>query len=143
MKEYHKLSHCVYYANYHIVFVTKYRRKIFKYGMGAYACQTLKKVQRNYIGTEILECNSDKDHIHILIRIPPKYPISEVVGFMKGYSAHAIRKRFNFLNKVYFGSDGIWSSGYFMSTVGIDEDTIRNYIEYQGKEDNGQAKLEL
>ena len=112
--------------------------------MGAYASAILfKSLGRRYPGIEILEANTDLDHIHLLVSIPPSTSVSDAVKYMKGYSAHAMRKRFAFLDKVYYGSDGLWSDGYFVSTIGIDEDTIRKYIEHQGEEDSGQAELEL
>ena len=138
-----KQSHALYYTRYHVVFVTKYRRKVLKDGMGAYLMVTMRAVRRMFPDVEILEQNTDKDHIHLLLSVPPKLSVSEVVGYMKGRSAHSMRKKFPFLSKVYYGADGIWSDGYFVSTVGADEDTIRRYIEFQGREDGGQALLEL
>ena len=112
--------------------------------MGLYIQGILtKSFQRKYPEIEIVEVNTDIDHIHLLCSIPPKLSVSEAVRLIKGYSAHAMRKQFPFLNNVYYGSDGIWSDGYFISTVGVDEETIRKYIEYQGTVDRGQAKLEL
>lgn len=143
MKEYKKLNHCVYYSNYHLVFVAKYRRKVLKHGLGAYVIKTMFRVTRQYPEVRILEANADEDHIHLLVSIPPKYSVSQIVKYLKGYSARAMRKRFAFLSTTYHGVDGIWSDGYFVSTVGIDEQTIRNYIEHQGEEDTGQAKLAL
>ena len=113
------------------------------HGLGAYVATTMKRVTKFYPEVEILEAKADEDHIHLLISIPPKYSVSEVVKYLKGYSARAMRRNFKFIDNVFYGSDGIWSDGYFVSTVGIDEDTIKNYIEHQGEEDNGQATLEL
>ena len=92
---------------------------------------------------EILEQNTDKDHIHQLVSIPPKYSVAEVVKYLKGKSAYAMRRKFPSLNQVYYGADGIWSDGYFVSTVGVNEETIRHYIESQGLEDSGQVRLVL
>ena len=87
--------------------------------------------------------NTDVDHIHILASIPPKLSVSEVVKIVKAKTGLYMRKKFSFLDKVYWGMGGIWSVGYFVSTVGITEKTIRKYIEMQGKADSGQALLEL
>ena len=141
--EYRKQSHALYYARYHLVFVTKYRRKVLKDGMGAYLMLAMRSVTRKFPDVTIIEQNTDMDHIHILVSIPPKYAVSGIVGHLKGASAHAMRRQFPFLTKVYYGADGIWSDGYFVSTIGADEATIRKYIEYQGREDGGQAMLEL
>ena len=142
-REYNKLGHCVYYAKYHLVFCTKYRKKILKHGLGAYVLATMKRVNRKYPEVEIIEANTDIDHVHLFLSIPPKYPVSNVVGYIKGTSARAMRRKFNFLSHIYYGHDGIWSPGYFLSTVGVNEDTIRNYVKHQGEQDSGQAKLEL
>jgi putative transposase len=83
------------------------------------------------------------DHVHILISIPPKYSVSHVVKVIKANTAQKMRKEFLFLDEVYWGIKGIWSIGYFVSTVGVDEEVIRKYIEMQGIEDSGQAKLEF
>lgn len=141
--EYRKQSHALYYTRYHLIFVTKYRRKVLKSGMGAYLMFTMRVIGKIFPDVEILEQNTDEDHIHLLVSVPPKRTVSEIVKYLKGRSAHAMRRKFPFLDKVYYGTDGLWSDGYFVSTVGADEATIRRYIEYQGREDGGQATLEL
>lgn len=143
--EYRKGAHCVFYTRYHLVFVTKYRRKVLKRGMGAYLKGIMiKSLRRSYPEVEIIEVNTDEDHIHILCSIPPSLSISQTVQYIKGYSAHAMGKRFPFLKNVYHKANvGFWSDGFFASTVGINEETIRKYIEHQGEEDSSQAKLEL
>jgi len=83
------------------------------------------------------------DHIHILVSIPPKFSVSKIVNMIKANTGSAMRKKFPFLDKVYWGVSGIWSTGYFVSTVRINEATIRKYVQLQGKEDSGQAKLEF
>jgi len=143
--KFRKSSHAVFYTRYHLVFVTKYRRKVLKRGMGAYLCAILlKSMRRRHPDIEILEVNTDLDHIHVLAGIPPSLSVSTAVQYMKGYSAHAMGKRFPFLKRIYHKEDvGFWSDGFFVSTVGVDEDRIRKYIEHQGEEDSGQAQLEL
>ena len=78
-----------------------------------------------------------------MVTIPPKYTISGVVRIIKANTGKKTRNKFKFLDKVYWGVNGIWSIGYFVSTVGINEEIIRKYIKMQGKEDSGQAKLEF
>ena len=90
-----------------------------------------------------MEVNTDLDHMHILVSTPPKFSVSEIVNMIKANTDSAMRKRFPFLDKVYWGVNGIWSTGYFVSTVGINEATIRKHVQMQGKEDSGQAKLEF
>ena len=92
---------------------------------------------------EIPEVNHDVDHVHILLSIPPKMRVSDVVRTFKSHTERLMKKKFEYLRKAYWGADGIWSDGYFVSTVGIDEVVIKRYIEKQGQEDSGQAKLEI
>jgi len=141
--KYRKQSHAVYYAIYHVVISTKYRRKVLKSGMGDYLKRKVRQVSKFHPEIEILEINTDVDHMHLMISIPPKISVSNVVKLIKTNTGNAMRQRFPFLDKVYWGVNGIWSIGYFVSTVGVDEKIIRNYIELQGKEDSGQAELEF
>ncbi len=83
------------------------------------------------------------DHIRMLLIIPPKYSVSNVVGQLKGRTASYLRKKFSWLKKVYWKENIVWSPGYFVSTVGVDEVIIRNYIRHQERQDSGQAKLDL
>lgn len=141
--DYRKQAHAVYYTRYHIVVSTKYRRKILKAGVGDYLKKLVHQVNRIHPDIEVLEVNTDVDHLHLLMSIPPKYSVSEVVNMVKANSGRKVREKFPHLNKVYWGVTGIWSTGYFVSTVGIHESTVRNYVQMQGKEDSGQAELGL
>ena len=87
--------------------------------------------------------NHDEDHIHLHLSIPPKMRISDVVRTLKSVSGRLLKKKFEYMRKAYWGVDGVWSDGYFVSTVGINEKIIQRYIELQGQEDMGQAQLVL
>jgi putative transposase len=141
--DYRRQGHCVYYAQYHLVLVSKYRRKIFNGGALAYLKDMLNRIKDYYPEIEISEVSGDEDHIHFLTSIPPKMAVARVVNIIKSNTARALKQKFSFLKKVYWGDDGIWSDGYFVSTVGLNEETIRKYIKRQGAEDSGQAKLEF
>ena len=141
--KYKKQGHCVYYTTYHIVVTTKYRRKVIKGGMGAYLRKSILSIQRKYPEIQILQANTDEDHIHVLMSIPPKMCVSQVVNLIKSNTGRLMRKKFTFLNQVYKKTPGIWSVGYFVSTTGIDESIVQRYIEYQGREDSGQVQLEF
>ncbi len=75
--------------------------------------------------------------------IPPKYSIAEVMSRLKSQSSSHMRKTFKWLSKVYWKENIVWSPGYFVSSVGIDEDTIKNYVEHQGRQDSGQLRMKL
>jgi putative transposase len=141
--DYKKQGHCVYYCRYHLVMATKYRRKILKAGFGEYLKNAIIGMGKQIPEIAIDAVNTDVDHVHILLSVPPKLSVSEVVKILKAKTGLRMREKFPFLDKVYWGQEGIWSRGYFVSTVGINESTIRKYIEMQGKEDSGQALLEF
>jgi len=141
--EMRKQAHAVYYTRYHVVISTKYRRKVLKKGMSEYLKKKIYQVMNFHPDIEIHEVNTDIDHMHLLITVPPKMSVSHVVGMMKANTGKAMRKKFKFLDKVYWGTEGIWSIGYFVSTIGINEEVIRKYIEKQGREDCGQTLFEI
>ncbi len=139
----YKLHHCVYKTQYHIVWPTRYRRKILVRGVDSYLRIKLKEINKYYPDWRYLEIGIDKDHIHLHMIIPPKYAIGQVVSTIKSNTSKSLKNKFSFLKKVYWDDKGIWSKGYFVSTVGINEEIIKNYVRQQGEEDAGQAKLEL
>ena len=98
---------------------------------------------RRMPGCEIIEYNIQVDHIHMVMIIPPKYAVGEVVGKIKGITASLLRKKFSWLAKVYWKENVVWSPGYFVSTVGIGEREILKYVKWQQSQDSGQAKLEF
>jgi putative transposase len=91
----------------------------------------------------MLEMSMQPDHLHVVMIIPPKYAVSDVLGRIKGVTSSRLRKKFLWLNKVYWKENIVWSRGYFVSTVGIDEEKIIKYVQWQGRQDSGQAKLEF
>jgi putative transposase len=141
--KYNRLGHAVFYTRYHLVVSTKYRRKIFTGGMAGYLKLRVRDISRQHPEIVIHEVNTDQDHMHILLSVAPKVSLSQAVSVIKANTARDMREKFPFLNRIYWGTDGIWSIGYFISTVGVNEQTIRHYIEQQGREDSGQAELEL
>jgi putative transposase len=139
-KIYTKADHCVYLCDYHLVLVTKYRRNVIaNEGIWTYLKQKLLEVTKHYPRLKIKEINHDINHVHILISIPPQVSVGDAVRLFKTNSSRGIKDKFVFLKKLYWGTDGIWSDGYFVSTVGADTETIKRYIENQGKEDVGQT----
>ena len=141
--EFRRQTNCIYHCEYHLVLVTKYRRKIFNDGVHNYMTARLKEMKQYYPEVDILKINHDQDHLHLLISIPPKMSIGTAVRIIKSNTAKRLKEKFAFLKEVYWGTESVWSGGYFISTVGINEKIIRRYIEMQGREDAGQAKLAL
>ncbi|MEN9524149.1 MAG: hypothetical protein RL536_218 [Candidatus Parcubacteria bacterium] len=142
-KEYIRADHCVYLCDYHIVLVTKYRRNVIaNEGIWKHLKQKFYEVTEHYPRIKIKEINHDTNHIHTLISIPPQESVGSVVRLFKTNTSRNLKTQFPFLKQLYWGTDGIWSDGYFVSTVGVDQNTIKRYIENQGMIDSGQtAKL--
>lgn len=137
------LSHCVYQCDYHIVIVTKYRKAIFNEGIFAYFKIKLAEITEHYPLIKFKVVNHDKDHIHFQVSIPPTMNVGKAIGLIKQNTARHLKQKFPFIKQVYWGTDGIWSEGYFVSTVGINDAVIKKYIEDQGKKDAGQTLFEI
>jgi putative transposase len=142
MKEYQSLSHTRWDCKYHVVFIPKKRKK------------RLFGVLRKYLGEIFHELAAHKesrieghmmsDHVPMCVSIPPKYAVSNVVGYIKGKSAIAIARRFRGRERNFTG-EVFWARGYFVSTVGLDEEMVKAYIRRQENEDEryDQMKLEV
>ena len=139
----HRSAHAVYKTQYHIVWVTRYRRKILVPGVQRYLHVKLEEVRKWYPDWEYAAIGMEVDHVHLHMVIPPKYAVSVAVETLKKNTSRALSEKFAFLAKVYWDREGIGSPGYFVSTVGMNEAIIRRYVEMQGQEDAGQAELEF
>ena len=135
------LAHTKWMCKYHIVFTPKDRRKIIYNQYRKDLGKILRELCR-YKGVEILEGHLMPDHVHILVSIPPKIAISSFMGYLKGKSALMMFKRHGNL-KYKFGNRHFWSEGYYVSTVGLNEQTIRKYIKEQEKVDMIKDKLSI
>ena len=128
---------------YHIVWIPRYRCKILVNNVQDYLIIKLREVRKVYPEIEFIEENIRPDHIHLVLSFPPKYSIAKVVQILKQNTGKAMKDKFDFMKNLYKDQSGVWSVGYFVSTVGLDENMIMNYVKYQSQEDSGQAKLEL
>ena len=133
------LAHTKWLCKYHIVFTPKYRRKIIYYELRKDIQQIIKDLCK-WKGIEIIEGHMMADHIHLLVSIPPKYSISQIMGYLKGKSSMMIFERHANL-KYKFGNRRFWSRGYYVSTVGLNTATIQKYIREQEKADQIEDKL--
>ena len=133
------LSHSKWLCKYHIVFTPKYRRKVIYYQLRADIQKIIKDLCK-WKGIEIVEGHMMSDHVHLLLSIPPKYSISQIMGYLKGKSAMMVFERHANL-KYKFGNRHFWAEGYYVSTVGLNTATIQKYIREQEKEDRIMDKL--
>ena len=131
MKQFKKLSHVVWDCKYHVVWCTKYRFRILK-GDVAKSVRAIIRQLCEWKKIEILAGNVQLDHVHLVISFPPKYSASEVVGFLKVKSVIKIFDRHIDLKNRYWGQH-FWAKGYCVSTVGLDEEKIKQYVTWQTK----------
>ena len=133
-----RLNHSIYQTQYHIVWGTKYRRKYLKEYVKNEFIASCYAVVKKYPTLFIHSINTDEDHVHLQIEVPPNVTIAAVVQKLKIESSINIKKRFKFVREMYIDGS-IWSVGYFVSTIGLNEERIRKYIEYQGKHDGAKT----
>ncbi len=139
--KYNSLSHTKWLCKYHIVIVPKYRRKVI-YNQYRADLQEIIRTLCKYKGVEILEGHMMPDHVHVLLSIPPKVSVSSFMGYLKGKSALMMFDKHANL-KYKFGNRHFWAEGYYVSTVGLNESTIRKYIQDQEKADIALDKLSV
>ena len=135
------LAHTKWLCKYHIVFTPKYRRKVV-YNQYRESIKEIIKTLCKYKGVEIIEGQLMPDHINLLVSIPPKMSVSSFMGYLKGKSALMIFDRHANL-KYQYGNRHFWAEGYYVSTVGLNEVTIKKYIEDQEKKDIALDKLSV
>jgi putative transposase len=140
-QKYRRDSHCVYLCDYHIVLPTKYRHPVITTEIWGHLYGKLLEVTQHYPRLYFKEANHDKDHIHLLVSIPPQMTVGSVVRLIKSNTARKIKEKFPILKKHYWGTDSLWSEGYFVSTVGATTETIKRYIANQGEVDTGQTEF--
>ncbi len=128
------LNHSVYRHEYHIVWNTKYRYKILKPYVSARLQDSLFETARQHPEIYIVRMNTDNDHVHLVVEIAPSVSVAAAVGRLKANASKDLKRAFKFLKKIYL-DQGIWSVGYFSSTVGLDEAMIIKYVSYQGQRD--------
>ena len=141
MKDISSLSHTKWECKYHVVFIPKYRRKAMYKELRQYLGEIFHELARQK-ECRIEEGHLCADHVHMLISIPPKYSVSQVVGFIKGKSAIAIARNYGGKRKNFVGQH-FWARGYYVSTVGREEITVRQYIQRQEVEDQRIEQLRL
>ena len=141
MKEWQSSAHVKWECKYHIVIVPKYRRKVLFGKTRKQIGKILRQLCRQK-GVEILEGNAMPDHIHMVLSIPPKYSVAMVVGYLKGKSAIQIHREMLGVKKGFTGKS-FWSRGYCVSTVGLDEKTVREYVKNQDEHDKRQDELDF
>ena len=141
MNETRTLNHSKYECKYHLVFIPKYRKKTPYVELRQYLGDVFKELARQR-ESEVLEGHLMVDHVHMMISIPPKYAVSQVVGYIKGKSAIHLARVYMGKKRNYVGQS-FWARGYYISTVGRDEEVVREYIRNQEAEEQRIDQLDL
>lgn len=137
------LNHSAYKLQYHLVWGTKYRRKWLKPYVKTALKKSLYATTKKYPTLFIKALNTDQDHVHLQVEIPPNIAISDAVQKLKSASSMALRKEFKFIREMYLEKDGIWSVGYFVSSVGLNEEAIKRYIDWQDRKESRPQTTKL
>ena len=133
MTKWKKQSHVVYQCSYHIVWCPKYRLRILEGDLGKYVEGRIRAICE-WKHSEIAELAVMKDHVHLVVNVPPRVSISELMGILKGKTAIGIFKTYKNLKRKPYWGNHFWSRGYCVTTIGLDEEKVRRYVRYQ--EDN-------
>ena len=141
MNEYQSLSHTKWECKYHVVFIPKYRRKVLYGQIRTELGEVFRELARQK-ESRIDEGHLQGDHVHMLLSIPPKYAVAQVVGYLKGKSAIHIARTYGGRLRNFVG-EHFWARGYFVSTVGRDEEVVRRYIREQEAAERRLEQLEL
>ena len=135
------LAHTQWNCKYHILFAPKYRRQVI-YGKIKVDIEKMLRKLCEYKGIEIIEAEACKDHIHMLVSIPPKYSVSQIMGYLKGKSSLMIFEKYANL-KYKYGNRHFWCRGFYVDTVGRNRKAIEKYIKNQLKEDHEEDQLSI
>ncbi len=142
MSNFKKLSHVIYRCSYHIVWTPKYRYRVLE---GLVKEQLLKDIPMllEWRSSEMIEINIQKDHVHLIVSVPPKISISQLMGTLKGKTATKIFKSYPQLRTKPYWGNHFWARGYYVDTIGLDEDKIKKYVKYQEEQERIEEQQRL
>jgi len=142
MSRFRKLSHALWHCQYHLVWVPKYRYRVLEgvVGREVYNCLRIFLGQN---GCECVELNVRPDHVHLIVMIPPKHSVSDIMGILKGRSAIRVFKQFPHLKRKPYWGNHFWAPGYCVDTVGLNEEMIRKYVKFQEQRERHEEQMKL
>ena len=142
MSRFKKLSHTIWFCEYHIVWCPKYRFRVLQ-GKIKEEAELCVREQNRQMGCEVVELNIQADHVHMIAMVPPKLRLSEYMGRVKGKAAIRLFGAFRDLRQRPYWGNHFWSEGYCISTVGLDEEKIRKYVKYQEGQERSQEQFQF
>ena len=142
MSRFRKLSQALWHCQYHIVWTPKYRFRVLE-GLVAQEVHNGIQVFCGRLGCEVVELNIQKEHIHLLVMVPPKVSISNLLGTVKGRTAIRVFRQFPYRKQKSYWGNHFWSPGYCVDTIGLDAEMIRAYVKYQEQKERRAEQLRL
>ena len=139
MSRFEKLSHVLWRCQYHIVWTPKYRYRILKGALNKEINNCI-HLFSGQLGCKVIELNIKADHIHLIIKVPPKVSISQLMGTLKGRTAIRVFKQFPYLKKKPYWGNHFWAKGYCVDTIGLDPEMIKKYVKYQEAKEREEAQ---
>ena len=139
MAKWKKLAHVVYQCAYHIGWCPKYRYQVLRGNVAKFVEHNI-RAQCEWKRAEVLELSVQEDHVHLVVSIPPKVSISELLGILKGKTAIKLLKSYPGMREKPYWGNHFWSRGYCASTIGLDEEKIRRYVKYQEQREKQAEK---
>jgi putative transposase len=137
MSRFQKLSHVLWHCQYHLVWTPKYRYRVLS-GQLNKEVHNCVNIFSGQLGCEIVDLNIKADHIHLIINVPPKVSISQLMGTMKGRTAIRVFKQYPYFKQKPYWGNHFWAKGYCVDTIGLDPEMIRKYVQYQEEKDRVQ-----
>lgn len=142
MSRFRRLSHSIWHCQYHITWVPKYRYRVLVGGVREAVEEGIQAIC-GYTNCEIMELNIQRDHVHMVVMVPPKLAISDFLGRVKGQTAMKLFRRYRQLRKKPYWGNHFWAKGYCVDTLGLDPEMIQKYVRYQEKQENLADQLSL
>ena len=142
MSRFDRASHVIWHCQYHLVWVPKYRFGMLQGPVGREVQKCLMTFCQQ-LGCQIVEMNVQVDHVHLLVKVPPRVSISELMGVLKGRTAIRLFNEFPSLRKKPYWGNHFWAKGYCVDTVGLNSEMIQKYVRFQEKEEQDQQQLQL
>ena len=140
MSRFRKLSHTIWHCQYHIIWAPKYRYRVLSGNVGESMATGIQAIC-GYAGGEVDELNVQKDHVHLVVMVPPRISISDLMGRVKGQTSMKIFNQFGQLKRKPYWGNHFWSKGYCVDTVGLDEEMIRKYVRNQEEKEKQFEQL--
>jgi putative transposase len=137
-----KLSHTLWHCQYHIIWVPKYRYRVLSGPIGEATQEGIHSIC-GYAGCDVVEMNVKRDHVHLIVMVPPKVSISNFMGRLKGQTSIKLFKHFRYLRKKPYWGNHFWAKGYCVDTVGLNAEMIQKYVKYQEEKERYLDQLEL